>query len=516
MKYRMLWIQINAAVVLSRYIGKYSILIFKSGVSWESLSQDFKGMIELVLKQKPELKADEIKDMIDEKKRKVGAGYLTDQGALFLVAADLGISFESIPKPQSGLKDIYVGAKDVTVVGRIMNIYPAYRFTRRDSTEQTATRTLVIFDRDTRVKVKLWDKHVGIPDEMGLQSGDVIKISKAYVRAGLDGRPIINLGSYGAIESVRDDSSIPDIESLLISIDDIKETLEGTAVSGVVNSNPRVTEFVNARGEASKSLQLQLSNDAGTRTLRAVVWNVDESRLPKVFRTGARIKLIGVRVKQGNPQYGSGDFEIHGDEGTILQFSGPQEDVEVMPLRIISVGEETGRGGFVSLATDRAGRPLVLTIDNSLASSEQLAAGTMIECVPSRIFGNSVRLSKDDSYIRTIDDEPSFPSLSKFESKIKDVQVAQDRPYVIEAIVLQAPETAEINTKSGETIPLTSTLLGDDTGEIRLVGWRNQSPLVNKLAVGDRIKVVGVSAGPGREAKTELTLKSHSSIIMLG
>jgi replication factor A1 len=244
-----------------------------------------------------------------------------------------------------------------------------------------------------------------------------------------------------------------------------------------------------------------------------VIWNVDETRLPKVFKTGAKVRMIGVRVKQGNPQYGNGDFEIHGDEGTILQFSGAQEDVEVMPLRIVSVGDETGRGSFLCLAADRAGRSLILTVDNALASSDQLGAGAMIECVPSRIFGNSVVLSKDDSYIRVTDDT-SFPKLTKFEKKIKDIQVSQD-PCIVEAIVLQAPETADVNTKTGETVPVTSTLLGDDTGEIRLVGWRNQSAGVNKLNVGDRVRLAGVTAGAGREGKAELTLRPYSSITKL-
>src|SRR5262245_46725244 len=192
-------------------------------------------MIELLMKQKPELGADEIKELIEAKKRKVGAGYLTDQGALFLVAADLGISFDSIPKSQAGLKDLYVGAKDVTVVGRIMNIYPIYKFTRRESAEQSETRTIVIYDRDTRVKVKLWDKLVHVPDDMGLQSGDTIKILKGYVRAGLDGKPIVNLGSYGAIEAVKDDPGIPAINSLVVSVDDVREPVEGAAVAGTVN-----------------------------------------------------------------------------------------------------------------------------------------------------------------------------------------------------------------------------------------------------------------------------------------
>jgi len=471
-------------------------------------------MLETMLRQKPELTPELVRDMIDEKKRKVGAGYLTDQGALFLVAADLGVSFDNVPKAQPSLKDIYVGAKEVTVVGRIMNVYPVHTFTKRDSKEQAATRTLVVYDKDARVKVKLWDKQVAVPDEMGLQVGDVIKIIKGYVRAGLDGKPVINLGTYSAIETVSDDPSIPSIESMTTTVDVVTGPQDIAVITGTINSNPRISEFVNARGEASKSLQLQVSNEAGTRALRAVIWNVDETRLPKVFKPGARVRMIGVRIKQGNPQYGNGDFEIHGDEGTILQFSDVQEDVEVMPLRIVSVGEETGRGSFLCLASDRAGRTFVLTVDNSLASSDQLDSGTMIECVPSRIFGNSVVLSKDDSYIRVTDDDKSFPNLSKFDKKIRDIQVSQD-PCIVEAIVLQAPETNDVNTKTGETVPVTSTLLGDDTGEIRLVGWRNQSAGVNKLSVGDRVRLSGITAGAGREGKIELALRPYSSVTKL-
>ena len=49
------------------------------------MSADFKKMMELLRQQRPDLNHDSIRDMIDEKKRKIGAGYLTDQGALFLV-----------------------------------------------------------------------------------------------------------------------------------------------------------------------------------------------------------------------------------------------------------------------------------------------------------------------------------------------------------------------------------------------------------------------------------------------
>jgi len=479
-----------------------------------NLSLDFRKMVELLLKQKPEIKAEQIRELIDEKKSKVGAGYLTDQGALFLVAADLGISFENVPKLRSEIKDLYIGAKEVTITARVMNIYPIRKFIKKDTNEEIINRTLTIYDKETSIKVKLWDNNqVNIPDELGLQPGDLIKISRCYVKSGLDSKPIINLGSNGNIEPVdSDDHSIPNIDSMTITVDDVKESQDNMIIIGNINSNPRISEFNNIRGELSKSLQMQISNQTGTRSLRVIIWNVDDRKIPRVFNIGASVRLIGVRIKPGNLQYGNGDLEIHGDEGTVLQFPGLQTEVEVIPLRVISIGNETGKGNINCLAVDKSSKFLSVVIDSMLMNNE-ITSDTMIECVPSRIFGNSITLFKEDSYIRIIDNDPSFPTLSNFESKIKDIQ-ALENPYVIEAIVLHAPNMTEVNTRGG-VIPMTDTLLGDDTGEIRLVGWRDQSSSINKLNVGDRIKVIGATGNNGREGKVELTLKPYSSIIKI-
>ena len=46
-------------------------------------------MIEIILEEKQDLNFAKLKELIEEKKIKVGAGYLTDQGALFLVATQV-------------------------------------------------------------------------------------------------------------------------------------------------------------------------------------------------------------------------------------------------------------------------------------------------------------------------------------------------------------------------------------------------------------------------------------------
>ncbi len=476
------------------------------------MSTDFKKMIEIVLQGKPEINAEMVKDLIEEKKKTIGAGYLTDQGALFLVAADLGISFENAPKMNSGIKDLYVGAKEIGVTGRVMNIYPTRKFVKKETQEEIKNRTITIYDNDSAVKIKLWDLITDFPEERGLKPGDLVKITRGYVKASLSGRPLVNLGSSSSIDIIDgSNSDIQDINSVTISVDEIEQPRENAVIAGRISSNPRISEFTNGRGERSKLLQLQISNQDQSRTIRVVIWNIDELRLPKVIEIGAQLKLIGVRVKEGNPQYGNSDFEIHGDEGTAMEFLGNQLELEAMPLRIISVGRKTSKGTISCLAVDRLRKYFILNIDSNLLTSE-IRQNSTVECIPSRIFGNSIILSAEDSYIRMIDDDSSFPLATMLESKIKDINSTQD-PILTEAIVLQTPNETEVNTKSTEVVPLAATMIGDDTGEIRLVGWREQSSEVRKLNVGDRVKIAGATVNSRIGSKQELTLRQYSSVI---
>ncbi|MGC2386489.1 MAG: hypothetical protein WA460_05370 [Nitrososphaeraceae archaeon] len=476
------------------------------------MSTDFKKMIEIVLQEKPEINAEMVKDLIEEKKKTIGAGYLTDQGALFLVAADLGISFENAPKMNSGIKDLYVGAKEIGVTGRVMNIYPTRKFVKKETQEEIKNRTITIYDNDSAVKIKLWDLITDFPEERGLKPGDLVKITRGYVKASLSGRPLVNLGSSSSIDIIDgSNSDIQDINSVTISVDEIEQPRENAVIAGRISSNPRISEFTNGRGERSKLLQLQISNQDQSRTIRVVIWNIDELRLPKVIEIGAQLKLIGVRVKEGNPQYGNSDFEIHGDEGTAMEFSGNQLELEAMPLRIISVGRKTSKGTISCLAVDRLRKYFILNIDSNLLTSE-IRQNSTVECIPSRIFGNSIILSAEDSYIRMIDDDSSFPLATMLESKIKDINSTQN-PILTEAIVLQTPNETEVNTKSTEVVPLAATMIGDDTGEIRLVGWREQSSEVRKLNVGDRVKIAGATVNSRIGSKQELTLRQYSSVI---
>lgn len=471
-------------------------------------------MLQYLTQQRSDLTIDKLRSLIEEKKQKIGAGYLTEQGALFLVAADLGISLDQQRSPVR-ISDVYVGAKDVTLYGRILTIYSPRQFARKDNTETTKNRTMVIYDDDhSTIKIKLWDNKVQVPEEMGLRPGDMIKLSKGYVKSGLDGKPFINVGMDCQLEKTKEaPSEIPDLNAMTRTIENVDSPADNIIIEGYVRSNPRMSDYRDSRGNMSKSLQLQLFNEDGTKSLRTIIWNVSETRLPKVFKIGSKIRLIGVRIKSGNPQYGNGDFEIHGDEGTVLSAPEEQTDIETMTLRLVSIGSNTAGDRLISLGLLGDGKLVSVIIDKTLVPNN-MTSGSIIECVPSRIFGTEITLTLNDSYIRILDEGTQFPSVSDYQTKISDV-VASNVPYIIEAIVLQQPNTTQVNTRSNEMIEMTDTLVGDDSGEIRLIGWRDLGHSINSLALGDRIRIIGAVANNGLQGTPEITLKPYSSIMKI-
>ena len=493
-------------------------------------------MIEVVLQKKPDISAEDVRELIDEKKRKIGAGYLTDQGALFLVAADLGISFENNQSTLTSIKDLYIGANDVNLTARVINIYPIRKYTRRDTNEEVQNRTLTIYDKESSIKVRLWDQHVSFPEDYNLKPGDLIKISHGYTKSGLDNKAIINLGSKAMIEKSTGDtddenSEIPSLDAISKTVDEIKEPVDNIIVTGILSSNPRVSRYVNFRNEEGKSLHIPLSNEDGTKTIRSIIWNINENKIPGIFTQGSKVKLIGVKVKQGNPQYSNEEFEIHGDEGTMIQVQQTkhageggaivtdEEEEEfdgskVVVLKILSSGtgfESSVNENFLAINKDNKNF-ISLVIDPKLIE-ETISPGIIIEGIPNRVFGNIIYFTDESSYIRIVTDqyENAFPQDSELETKIKNIQVSE-KPYIIEAIILQAPNTSNITTKSGEGVVVSETLIGDDTGEIRLTGWRDQSSKISKLNVGDRVKILGAVAGMGRENRIEVTLKPFTEI----
>ncbi|KAF6249365.1 MAG: single-stranded DNA-binding protein, partial [Nitrosopumilus sp. YT1] len=116
---------------------------------------EFENLMDKLLEQKSELTKEDIEEQIKQKKEKIGAGYLTDQGALFLIASDYGITLSEPLKIEMELKDLYAGAKEISLETRVLNLSPAKQFSRKDGTP-FYLRTMTVYDANTTASVKLW------------------------------------------------------------------------------------------------------------------------------------------------------------------------------------------------------------------------------------------------------------------------------------------------------------------------------------------------------------------------
>ncbi len=459
---------------------------------------EFEELISKLLEKVPELSRSVIEERINEKKEKVGAGYLTDQGAIFLVAADLGVTLEQTQKSEVAIKDLYIGAKEVTLESRVLNISPTKQFTKKDGSS-FSLRTITVYDNNSTASVKLWDEKANLPGLEELKPGDLIKIIKAYVKSDLTGAPTINIGSGASIETSQSESDIVSIDSKITDASEIKDDQRDLIVSGTLGSAMSLLEFTNSKGQPSKALKFRLRGE-NKNLVNVVLWGKDESILPKVIGQDAKVKLFGVRTKTGMQ-----GLEIHGNDATIIDVEG---DTEIQPtiVRLLAI-EKNQSGNTTGLAIDKSKKLVRITdVADTIGS---FSKDDILECMPSKIFGNTIQIDQD-SFVRKIDDE-TVPTVADIRTKITEVSEGND--YSVEAIVLKAPERKDIQTKSGDNIQLSEMFVEDDSGQVWIKGWRQQADLMDNFTLGDIITILGVNARPGLEGKLDLVLTPYSKII---
>ena len=459
---------------------------------------EFEELISKLLEKVPELSRSVIEERINEKKEKVGAGYLTDQGAIFLVAADLGVSLEQTQNSEVAIKDLYIGAKEVTLESRVLNISPTKQFTKKDGSS-FSLRTITVYDNNSTASVKLWDEKANLPGLEELKPGDLIKIIKAYVKSDLTGAPTINIGSGATIETSESESDIVSIDSKISDVSEIKDDQRDLIVVGTLGSAMSLLEFTNSKGQPSKALKFRLRGE-NKNLVNVVLWGKDESILPKVITQDAKVKLFGVRTKTGMQ-----GLEIHGNDATIIDVEG---DAEIQPtiVRLLAI-EKDQAGNTTGLAIDKSKKLVRITdVANTIGS---FVKDDILECMPSKIFGNTMQIDQD-SFVRKIDDK-TVPTVAEIRTKITEVSEGND--YSVEAIVLKAPERKDIQTKNGDNIQLSEMFVEDDSGQVWIKGWRQQADLMDSFTLGDIITILGVNARPGLEGKLDLVLTPYSKII---
>ena len=473
-------------------------------------------LISELCRQVPDLNKEQVEAQIKAKIDAIGAGYLTDSGAAFLVAADYGVEItKPTAKAGASIKELHAGAREVSLVARVLSISPLKQFTRKDG-GQFHLRTMSIYDGpDSTTSVKLWDEKAILPGIDTLRPGDHVKIIKAYVKEDRDGSLAIHIGSNSSIEPAdAAEDPIPAIDEIVKDVSEIKEESANLAVSGIMDGDISLMEYTRrSSGEPATALKMRLRGGDGAVT-RVVLWGKDMASVPNMIPSAPKIRLLGVSARGADQ-----DLEIHGNESTDITIEGASNDVALDPIivRILSKPPVMDNGKQAILVVN--GKKEMYNVIDTAGVTGPYMEDEIVECMPAQMHGSSVTLDTN-SYMRKVEDDGgdttkgTIPTLAEMRTELQDIK--PDGYYCIECMVLKSPERREIQTKTGDSIWLAEIYVGDATGEISVKGWRNQSRMFEGCDRGDKVRIAGLNSKQGLEAGAELVLTPYSKIVKIG
>ena len=137
------------------------------------------------------LSKEELVEKVEAKRTKL-SGLISKEGALQVIAAELGISFED---EKLKINELLPGMRKVKVVAKVITLYPVRTFTNKNG-DQGKVANMIVADDTSNIKVVLWDtNHIELIEKGKIAQDIVIEIAGASMRDNE-----IHLGSFSEIK----------------------------------------------------------------------------------------------------------------------------------------------------------------------------------------------------------------------------------------------------------------------------------------------------------------------------
>ena len=469
-------------------------------------------IIKRILALKPNLTREAVERLIDEERAKA-AGLLTEEAAAHLVASNLGLDGAG-ERIEAKLKigDLTTGLSDVSLTGRVIHLFPAHTFERRDGREGKVLR-MILGDSTGSVAVVFWDEKADHVVATKVSTGKIVRVLHGYTRERR-GEIEINVGNRGQLylepmDAVEED--FPQADSFYKTPGEIHSPGTVNLVGVVVDKFP-VSTFERRDGSKGKVARLVLEEGGGRTNL--VLWD-DKADEASDTAVGTRLRVTGGNARRRD----NGNIEVHTNYGTIIDILEvgvlPEEPVahwtklgnlrEGMRSvnvagRVAHIGSErvftrrdgsTGRVASV-LMEDETGTVRLSLWDDDVDLTNDLEAGSIltVENGYTRLSLGDVGLNAGQSSRISINPEDVEVSAPRIEDKlveIQDLREGQTNIYV-RGRVLEPADVREVETARGPAT-VASFRIDDGTGEARVSVWQALVTEAEKLSQGSLIRI---------------------------
>jgi len=274
-----------------------------------------KKMIEQILATHPEISREQILERLDREKTKTGS-FISDDVLLRMIAAEFGVEVSKEARtPTLSIRDLIPSLNDVTVVGRVVAVFPSKTF---EANKSGKVASLLIADENSILRIVLWNDKTEVMESGKVKVGHKIRFSHGYTKEDYSGRVELHVRKRSEIEINPKDveaKDYPTISKFVTKIGEITQSHKNKRanITGTVKKLFPPSAFTRRDSTSGKVMRFIFADETGE--IPVVVWNEKVDELEETLRKDAKLQLVNAKVKKTI----STGLEIHVNSQTYVE-----------------------------------------------------------------------------------------------------------------------------------------------------------------------------------------------------
>ena len=278
-------------------------------------------LIQEILSRNSDISREEINERLKSKRNRTN-GFISDETLLRMIAAELGVSFQSNETVLKSLSvaDLVPSLNNVTVVGRVVAVFPPKTFNGRRSGRFAS---FLVADMSGILRVVLWNDKVSVVESGLIQAGRVVRISRGYTKEGSGGVEL-HVGEKCKLEADPQDVDNEDFPTIGRFATNIETVVGGNknakvTVIGAVERAFEPSTFERQNSTSGKVMRAILSDESGQ--IPVVFWNEKVDEIEQRLAPNSRLVIVCGKLRTAN-----GVAEIHVDSGTYIELVHEEDE----------------------------------------------------------------------------------------------------------------------------------------------------------------------------------------------
>ena len=244
------------------------------------------------------------------------------------------------------IADLETGKSRISIIGRVMHISNAKKFTKRNGKEGKVLN-IILADDTGEIRTVFWTENIKMVKK--ISEGDIAKINNVEVKDGYRSKEV-HLNPRSTIKklSEKDYKDFPKYDEEITNITDIKEDMQVNIIARIIRI-PRIRKFDRNGGEG-KVLSLELEDETGI--ISYTLWNNDVSLIADLkLEEGDSVKILGAQSRSRNGEISlthawisrivKGDFDVPEHEEKVIKIGDAHEEKNVTVMGVVTKIQDT-------------------------------------------------------------------------------------------------------------------------------------------------------------------------------